>query len=210
MKKTWIFGILAVVTYLATIIVGSFMRPEYKIFIDPVSRIFAKGLPYSNVIVSLFVLSNILIVLFALGIIRSTKNSMIRAGMVSLILASAIGSILFVFFPMDPWEGVRTASDVVHNNIVSLMAILMSLSMILVYFGSRAENSWQKLSKYFLVSAILFLIAGVASGISLQYYWGLIGTFESLWIIIFLQWLTAISLHNYRTNAVNNRGKIKK
>ena len=185
---------------MATILVGAFLRPEYTIFIDPVSRIFAKGLPYSGTIVSLFVLSNILIMLFAIGVMRSAKNSMIRVGMVSLILACITGSILFVFFPMDLWQGVRTAADVVHNNIVTVMALFILFSMILVYLGSRIVKSWQKLSNYFLVSVILFLIAGVVSGICLQYYWGLIGIFENLWIIIFLQWLMVVSLHNIDPN----------
>ncbi len=206
MKSYSIFGVLAVIAYLTTIIVGSILRPEYAIFIDPVSRIFAKGLPYSGVIVSLFVASNILIILFAIGVFRSVNSLMIRAGMISLIIACITGSILFIFFPMDPWQGVRTSADIVHNNIVTGMALLMLFSMIFVYVGSIFDKRWRRLSRYLIVSAIFFLICGIASGISLQHYLGLIGTFESLWIIIFLQWLTVVSL-NINNNLVEKGEK---
>ena len=196
MKRLSIFGVLAVISYLVTIIVGSILRPEYTIFIDPVSRIFAKGLPHSGVIVSLFVISNILIIIFAIGMLRSVNILAIRTGMISLILACITGSILFVFFPMDPWQGVRTSADIMHNNIVTGMALLMLFSMIFVYFGSKSEEKLKRLSNYLLVSTILFLVCGIASSICLQYYWNLIGTFESSWIIIFLQWLTVVSLNN--------------
>ncbi|MCX6809285.1 MAG: DUF998 domain-containing protein [Candidatus Berkelbacteria bacterium] len=195
MKKFKMLGILGAIIYLATIVIGGFLRDGYTPFIDPVSRIFARGLPHSNIIVSLFVLSNFTIVLFAIGIINFTKNISFRSGMISLIFAGITGSVLFVFFPMDPWMGVRTPADVLHNNIVTVMALFILFSMFLVYIGSKKEKIWQRLSNYFLISTILYFIAGTASGICLKYYWGLIGTFESLWIIIFLQWLVVIAYH---------------
>jgi len=195
MKKYSVTGISAVAIYSLTIIVGGILRPEYTLFVDPASRIFARGLPLSWLIVLFLVISNILIIYLAYGILRSSTIKLIRASMIFLIIASIVGCILFVFFPMDPWLGFRTAADIAHNNIVTVMVALIFISMLLLYLGSRNDKRWQKLSNYFLLTTVIYFLASATAGYCLHFLPSLTGTFESLWIIIFLQWIVVMSIN---------------
>lgn len=195
MKKYSKIGISAVVIYALTIIVGGILRPNFTPFFDPASRIFARGLPYSWLVVLFLVISNLLIIYLAFGIVKTASNKTIRSSAIFLILASIIGCILFVFFPMDPWQGFRTAADVAHNNIVTFMVALVFVSMVLLYLGSRKNEGWQKLSNYLLATTVIYFLASAAAGICLRYFWSFTGTFESIWVIIFLQWIAVISIY---------------
>lgn len=189
MKKLSIFGFLGVAIYVLTIIIAGLLRPDYTLFIDTISRIFAAGLPYSNLIAWFLSLGNILIIIFAVGVIYFEKNRLIKSSMSALILSGIVATTLFNFFPMDPWMGVRTAADIVHDNIFTIVVFLIWVAMVLMYFGSKSVNNLKNLSNYFLTSVVIFTVLIIIGWFSWENFYYLTGSIESLFLIMFLVWV---------------------
>ncbi|MFA7244170.1 MAG: DUF998 domain-containing protein [Patescibacteria group bacterium] len=193
MKKISIFGFLGTATYLLTIIIGGLFRDNYRLFIDPISRIFARGLPGSWAIALFLTLGNFLIIAIAIGIFIRSKNTFIKTGMIFLIFSGIIASILYNFFPMDPWLGGRTPADVIHNDIFGVVVASIIFALFFFALGAKFELRYKSLSKYLWATFIAFLAVSVAGGISWDNFPYLTGSLESIFLLIFMQWLIVIS-----------------
>jgi len=193
MKKFSIIGFVGIAVYVLTIIIGGIIRPEFTFFSGTISWIFGKGLPHSQTIALFLSLANILIMIMAIGGYLSIKNKMIKTAMALLIASSLVATILFNFFPMDPWIGVRTAADILHDSIFAVVVFLIWGSMFMTYLGSRASKKWGSLSNYFLVCFVLLVVLSLSAGYFWQYLYSLTGLFETMFLIVFLQWLGVVA-----------------
>jgi hypothetical protein len=193
MKKYSIIGFVGIAVYALTIIIGEAIRPEFTFFSGTISWIFAKGLPHSQTIALFLTLANILIIIMAAYGYSSVKNKMLKTAMALLIASSLIATILFNFYPMDPWAGVRTAADILHDSIFAVVVFLIWGSMLMMYLGARADKKWDKLSNYFLICFVLLVVLSLSAGYFWQYLYSLTGLFETLFLIVFLQWLGVVA-----------------
>lgn len=193
MKKFSTVGFVGIAIYALTIIIGGIIRPEFTFFSGTISWIFAKGLPHSQTIALFLTLANILIMIMAIGGYVSSKNKMIKTAMALLIASSLVATILFNLFPMDPWVGVRTAADILHDSIFTVVVFLIWGSMLAMYLGARTDKKWGKLANYFLICFVLLVALSLSAGYFWQYLYSLTGLFETLFLIVFLQWLGVVA-----------------
>lgn len=193
MKKFSAIGFVGIAIYALTIIIGGIVRPEFTFFSGTISWIFAKGLPHSQTIALFLTLANILIMIMAIGGYISSKNKMIKVAMAILIVLSLVTTVLFNFFPMDPWVGVRTAADILHDSIFAIVVFLIWGSMLMMYIGARTDTKWRKLANYFLVCFILLVVLSLLAGYFWEHLYSLTGLFETLFLIVFLQWLGVVA-----------------
>lgn len=193
MKKFSTIGLVGIAVYALTMFIGGIIRPEFTFFSGTISWIFAKGLPHSQAITLFLTLANILIIIMAIGGYLSSKSKMIKTAMAFLVASSLVATVLFNFFPMDPWIGVRTAADILHDSIFAAVVFLIWGSMLTMYIGARTNAKWRKLANYFLVCFVLLVVLSLSAGYFWNHQYFLTGLFETLFLIVFLQWLGVVA-----------------
>lgn len=193
MKQFSIIGFVGIAVYALTIIIGGVIRPEFTFFSGTISWIFARGLLHSQTIALFLTLANILIIIMTIGGYIFKKNKTIKTAMAFLVASSLVATILFNFFPMDPWVGVRTAADMLHDNVFAIVVFLIWGSMLTMYIGARTDKKFHKLANYFLICFILLVALSLLAGYFWNHLYSLTGLFETLFLIVFLQWLGVVA-----------------
>ena len=96
------------------------------------------------------------------------------------------------FVPMDSWQGVRTANDVIHNNFITTLVIFFLISQLFaILYWAKEKNL-----KFLLATRILFSISLIFGLVSL---WAninkseIINVSERGWMLSFLAYIFLIS-----------------
>jgi hypothetical membrane protein len=142
--------------------------------------------PYGWIQSANFILSGLLLMLFAAGLHRETKTGS-RMGSTSLFVAGAAMSLMG--FDTDPIRrtGPRTPHGLIHDLAFALFVAALLAALFLLWWRFREDGLWRDHAPYTLatalVAALLLLLPGVA------YY---------LFICVVLVWFEATALHLWR------------
>jgi hypothetical membrane protein len=149
-------GTLAPFVYIGTDIVASALYPGYSFAAQAPSELFAIGAPTSRLVVTLFSLSSLLLLAFAVGVWRTAGGSRLLQVLAMLIAANGLDSLALWQFPMH-MRGVTPAfTDRVHLILAVNPFVLLSIAL-----GVVAFRNWFRFCSMFTV-VVLIALATVA------------------------------------------------
>jgi hypothetical membrane protein len=192
-------GVLAPVVYVATVILGGLLRPDYSQKAQAVSELIEAGAPNKDLLNPSFVLYNLLTGAFGLGLFMAVRASGQTGrlsgslGALALVFEAVVGFVT-VFFPQDPRGAAPTFTGAAHIVLAGLSSLATAVTILLMGLWFGKVPGLRGYSTYsFVTVAIIFVTGGLAA-------WAVptnnpfAGVFERLVIGAFLQWLVVIAL----------------
>jgi hypothetical protein len=200
-KLITLCGLTAPLLYAATVILGGALRPGYNHISQAISELIMAGAPNKPLLDGLFCLYNLLLAGFGVGLFQTAGASAAGKGSqagrwagVILLVTSALGVAMTLFFPMDPRGATATFPGTMHAVTAGLAALGCMLVILLTAAWLRGRPALAAYRAYSLVSvAVLFLVGGIgAYAAAANTPW--MGLAERITIGSFVQWLLVISL----------------
>jgi hypothetical protein len=117
---------------------------------------------------TLIFVSSVLLLLFYLGLHEGLKDGGSIIGPYLFILASILGILIALIFPLDKGGEIITWRGKMHLILVILMGILTIAGMTALWFRLKEVSGWESFAAYSLVSAIAALILMIISSIFIK------------------------------------------
>ena len=163
-----ICGMLSPIVYTAMWIVGGTLRSDYSHIKHDISSLFAVGAPNKQLMQTFIIISSVLLFIFYLGLHEALKDGGSIIGPYLFIIASILGILIALFFPLDEGGEIITWRGKMHLILVILMGILTIAGMIALWFRLKEVSAWSTFATYSLVSAIAALILMIISSIFIK------------------------------------------
>jgi hypothetical membrane protein len=158
-KLLLICGILSPLVYVGTDTLAGMLYAGFSFTSQAISELFAIGAPTSSLVVSLFTLSSVLLVAFALGVwVSAGRNRALRVMALMLVGNAINGLVLWNVFPMHMRGAEATFTDTMHVTLsgVGVIFILLALG-----FGAAAYRNWFR--TYSIGTILMLLLTGVVT-----------------------------------------------
>lgn len=193
-------GILAVVFYVAAVIIGGALRPGYSHIVNFVSELIETGAPNKSLLNPLFILYNLLTGTFAVGLLlfvqaKSPLGSanLGKAGSIILI-AEAVFGLVTVFFPQDVRSTPATTTGAMHIVLAGLSSLTTMGAILLVGLWFRRVPGLVGYAWYSLISLVVVFIFGGLSAYTGATNSPISGLMERITIGGFLQWMLVLGI----------------
>lgn len=160
-------GVLAVIIYTLHVILGGILWKGYSHLQQPISDLTATGSPNKDLMLLFTTSYGILALLFAISftILESKKHhKFVFWGGLSFIVLHFI-SIAYGFFPQDLPGAKATFLGIMHIVITALIVPFTVLTPFFIGFGLKKESNWKNFGVYSIITGILIVIFGGASGV---------------------------------------------
>ncbi len=180
----WYAGLSAVCVYLLAVVLGGILYPGYSHISQDVSQLTSTQSPIRGLMNPIFLIYNLLLVVFGVGIYGFEKNRLSKLGAVSMIFVGILGAVLWVF-PINTRGTEMTFVGAGHIVLVSIISLLTVASDFL--FWRAFANSHRQLAWISLVAGVLFLLTGPFAAFTVMSPYA--GFFERLPIGVFLLWI---------------------
>jgi len=197
-KLLMLCGTTASVIYVGTVMLGALIRPGYSQVADAISELVADGAPNRSLLSSLFLIYNLLLIAFGMGVFleakdRSRGRRSGYIGSLALILVGLAGVSMELAFPQDPGGTPETFAGTMHlvmAGIASLGTMVAILYLALWFRNFSALNHYVMYSR---ISVTIIFISGGLSAVAMAKHHPLFGLIERLTIGTFILWLFVIS-----------------
>ncbi len=165
MQKEFVFwtGILGVLLFVITTLIGGFFHPNYNHFSQFISELYAVDAPNADLIRFYgYVPSGILFILFTLLANKVTPKSSLKSiGFFGIALGYGLGTIICSIYNCDagcnPQFINPSVSQLIHNLMGMLTYLIVPFSIFLIAIAStKWKNNLQFSFISFLISAISF------------------------------------------------------
>jgi hypothetical membrane protein len=196
-------GMMAPLVYIAAVMLGGLLRPDYSHMSNFVSDLVASGAPHKDLLELLFGLYNILCGLFGFGVFmlarRALENRRRGIGMVGAVILLLEGLLGFaiLFFPEDPVGLSMTSTGTIHIVLAGLSSLATMACMAVLGSWFRGERSLRALGLYSFISVGFVFLTGGFTAASAAVRSPILGLMERLTIGGFMQWLFVTGLHLY-------------
>lgn len=199
-------GILSPLLYLSVDIVAGLKYHGYSFTAQAISELFAIGAPTSSLVVSIFTLSSLLLLVFSIGVWRSSGGSRaIKLTALMFVGNSVNGLILWNIYPMHMRGAEASSTDVMHILLAGVGVVFVLLAVCIVAVASHGWLRFYSIIGLFILlvpgAMVFMMIPGLTMGEPTPYV-GLterISTYGYyIWQIIFV---------NYLIKADGNGGK---
>lgn len=154
-------GLLSSLLYVGTDVLGGLMYPGYSFTSQAISELSAMGAPSEPVVGPLYVVYNVLVIAFGVGLLREANahHRPLRASGAFLIAYGAIGfattSLFGAFFRMEQRGAGSLAQDAPHIVITGVLVLLLLLA---IGFGAFALG--RRFRVYSLVTIAVAVLFG--------------------------------------------------
>jgi hypothetical membrane protein len=202
MKERFLFlaGILGPIVYILNVVLGGIITPNYSHIKNAVSELTQRGAPNIVILSTLFVVSAILILLFGIAILMRYKhqNRRLYAGGVLIVIYSIFAASLASIFPQDPLGGESTFPGTMHLVIPGLTAFVIMGGILLSGLGmDKQPGPWRRFKLYSVITVILVFAFGAPTPILIMNKIELLGLFERLTQLAYLQWFVVFAAKFY-------------
>jgi len=195
-------GVLAPAVYVGTVVLGGGLQPGYSHISQPVSDLIAVGAPHKSLLDALFVLYNLLAILFAIGLIRRVRSNRSVAGAGAgtcgslVLMAQGLFGLLTLEFPEDAGGlgSSITTTGTLHIVFAGLSSLTTMLGMALLGLWFRGIVRLRAYAIYSFLSVGAVLLSGALAAASIAGHRPIGGLMERITIGGFLQWLIVIAL----------------
>ena len=198
-------GVFSPLLYIAMTIVGGGLRPDYSHIYHAVSELLEAGAPNKCLMDSILASSNILGILFGVGVLLLVRSSQQKrqiglVGASCLLAIGLIGLLITAFFPMEPRHLPMTFPGLMHLILVGVLFILSILTPVLMGIWLKKQANYAGYGTYSFISAILIIVTGVFAAAMAVIESPIMGVAERLTIGANLQWTFFIALKMYTTD----------
>jgi hypothetical protein len=158
-------GMLSPIIYTLAWIIGGIIVPGYSHIKKDVSSLFAVGAHKKWLFHSLFITNSTLLFVFSFSLIWGIQGNPSIVGPVLFIISTFVGLIVALFFPLDEGGELKTLKGKMHLILIVISGILVLVSMVILWFHTRALSGWIGFAWFSLVSVPIVLVLMVLSGI---------------------------------------------
>jgi len=193
-------GILGPIVYIFNVMLGGIITPNYSHIQNAVSELTQRAAPNIVILSTLFVISAILILLFGIAIMMRYKhqNRQLHAGGVLIVIYGIFAASLASVFPQDPLGGESTFPGTMHIVIAGLTAFVIMGGIVLIGLGmDKQKGPWRHFKKYSFITVILVFVFGAPTPILIMNKIELLGLFERLTQLAYLQWFAVFAAKFY-------------
>lgn len=197
-KLLMLCGTIAAVIYAGTVILGALIRPGYSHLADAISELVANGVPNRFLLSSLFLIYNLLLVAFGIGVFLEAKDRSRgrRSGFIgtlALILVGLAGISMELAFPQDPGGTPATFAGTMHLVMAGVASLGTMVAIGFLAFWFRNFSALKHYVPYSWISVTIIFISGGLSVAAMANYHPLFGLIERITIGTFILWLFVIS-----------------
>lgn len=154
-----ICGILSSILYIAADLIASMIYKNYSCISQCFSELQAVGAPTRPLIVILMSIYNLLIILFALGIILTDKRKRALITGIMFIGYAVSGQVTTLFYPMHMRGVEANLSDTMHANLTFVFVFFT-----LLFMGFAATLYGKRFAVYTIITVLILCIFGALAG----------------------------------------------
>jgi hypothetical protein len=198
-SKAFWAGILAVLLFVSTTIMGGFLHPGYNHTSQFISELYAVDAPNADMLRYYgYIPGGILFFLFSILSISETPKSFLKTlGFVGVGFGYGIGTVICGFFTCDtgcnPQFINPSLSQMIHNLMGFVTYSIVPVSIFLIAIASRKwANSLAFSNISFILALLSFIFVGLLNADLQSPYKGLIQRIIEGSILL---WITACSLY---------------
>jgi hypothetical protein len=199
-KSLFLAGALGALVYLVNVILGAAVTPGYSHIRHAVSELTQHGASNLVILGGLFVLSALLILVFGLAVTLRYRrhNRRAHAGGMLIVLYGVLAALLATVFPQDPLGAVATLPGTMHLVLAGVAALCIMAAIVLLGLGlNQITGHWQRIWRYSVVSVAIVFVFGAASPILIMNQVALLGLFEHITQLAYLQWFVVLACKSY-------------
>ena len=200
LKVISLFGIIAPIIFVITIIVGGLITSGYSHLSQSVSELVMSGAPNKLYLDIPFSINYVFSCIFGFGIfiIFKSKASPLNSltGLIGFIIIGILGILSLassVFFTMDLPDAPATTSGIIHLILVGLESLGSMVAILLVGLWFR-KIGLRGYSIYSIITLIIVFITGIIAVVGTTQDSSYIGLLERLTIGAYIQWSFVIAL----------------
>ncbi len=193
-------GVLGIVVYVLNVVLGGIITPDYSHIRNAVSELTQRGSPNIVVLSAIFVFSAILILIFGVTIMlhHQHQSKRVYTGGALIAIYGMFAALLATVFPQDPLGGESTFPGTMHLVIAGLAALVIMGSILLIGLGmDQPTGRWRHFKLYSVITVILVLAFGASTPILIMNKIELMGLFERLTQLAYLQWFAVFAIKSY-------------
>jgi hypothetical protein len=185
-------GLLAVVAYVLTTVVGAAVTPGYSHVVHPISELTSSLAPHRAGLAAGYVVYNLSCGAFAWALYRGVDPSRPAAAATGLTLLGALSGIGQVTaFPQDTMGTPATSAGAVHIALAGLSALITVVATVLYGLALRRDPAAGRLARFSFACTAAILATGPGAAVLAGTPW--MGLAERLPIGTFLVWLAGCS-----------------
>lgn len=186
-------GIATVAFFLAALVIGSILYPNYVPVSQEISVLFALTSPTRSVITPLFLLYEIATLLFVFGLFLRSAYIYARVGSFFLFLNGVAGIIIW-WFPMDPMGTPLSQTGSIHLLLVAIMCTSITFGIVFFGIAFRHMINMRWLSHLSFVFAVVLTSSATTAVLSVITRNTLLGLLERMPIATFFAWILFVSI----------------
>jgi len=205
-------GVSGPIIYTLNVVLGGIVTPNYSHIRNAVSELTQRGAPNIVVLSVPFVLSALLLLLFGIAIMMryQAQSRRVYAGGVMIVVYSLFAALLATIFPQDPIGGESTFPGTMHLVVAGLAAFVIMGLILLIGLGmDQPRRPWRQFKLYSIITVILVFVFGAATPLLIMNKIEILGLFERLTQLAYLQWFVVFALISYvqsvRESSVSSR-----
>ena len=193
-------GVLGPIIYILNVVLGGIITPNYSHIQNAVSELTQRGAPNIVVLSALFVLSAILLLLFGIAIMMryQSQSRWVYAGGVMIVVYGVFAALLATIFPQDPLGGDSTFPGTMHLVLAGVTAFVVMGLILLIGLGmDQPMGQWRHFKLYSIFTVILVFVFGASTPILIMNKIEILGLFERLTQLAYLQWFVVFAAISY-------------
>jgi hypothetical membrane protein len=193
-KLLMLCGISAAVIYIGTVILGGLIRPGYSHISMAISELVADGAPNRSLLSSLFLLYNLMVILFGTALfLKANSQPRGRAsgmtGSLSLVLVGIAGVLMELAFPQEPGGTATTFAGTMHMVMAGVASLGTMVAVLFVGLWFKSLPDLKGYVTYSLVSVAIIFVSGGLTAAAMANQSPFFGLSERITIGTFIAWL---------------------
>lgn len=196
-KLLMLCGVFAALVYAGTVFLGGLLRPGYSHISMAISELVAEGAPNRALLSSLFLVYNVLLTLFGIGLFlqagRSTRGRVSGlSGSVALILVGLAGVLMELAFPQEPGGTATTFAGTMHFVMAGVASLGTMVAILMLAFWLRNLPDLKGYVAYSFVSVVIVFLSGGMTAAAMANQSPFFGVLERVTILTFVVWVFSI------------------
>jgi hypothetical protein len=157
-------GILAPIVYVAALVVGNILDPAYSQIGKTVSELIERGEPNRDLLNDMFIIYNILLIPFAVGMYYGLKKGWARNVIFTALVVNAVLGVAWtLFLPLDVGGKSVSLTGQLHLAVGALVVPLIFALELSFLKGAKKDIRWLGYEKFSLAIFVITLVFGLAT-----------------------------------------------
>ena len=196
LRAATLAGLAAPLVYAGAVVVGDFLDPRYSAVANTISELTMAGAPNRAALATVFVIYNLLLIVFALALPRAVPGAdrrgiAVAAGLLIVIATAGVG--MSTLFPTDKPADPLTSTGMVHIGLAAVASLGTIAAVATVASATWRSPSWRGVAALSLVCLVAIVLSGLWTAIATAQLAPTMGLAERATIGSFMVWLFAVA-----------------